>query len=149
MAARRGLNVVDDGANKNAALGFTAGVHRAGTTELALHHHEAGSTSGVGMSRSAVIRDFCCSADIRCIRSSIGAILWLISRPARWHALAQITFGGLRSVTGLEWFAFVILPVAVVALGGLACGMALRLRLEEDRPRQKISGRAGRSGWWR
>ena len=100
------------------------------------------------MSRSAVIRDFCGSADIRCVRLSIGAILWLICRPARWHALAQITFGGLRSVTGLEWFAFVILPVAVVALGGLACGVALRLRFEEDRPRQKIlSGRAGRAGW--
>jgi hypothetical protein len=51
-------------------------------------------------------------------------------------------------VTGLEWFAFVILPVAVVALGGFACGMALRLRLEEERPSQKIlSGRAGRAGW--
>jgi hypothetical protein len=47
-------------------------------------------------------------------------------------------------VTGLEWFAFVILPVAVVALGGFACGMALRLRLEEDRPGQKFS--AGERG---
>jgi hypothetical protein len=62
-----------------------------------------------------------------CIRSSIGAIFWLICRPARWHALAQITFGGLRSVTGLEWFAFVILPVLVVALGGLATWFGLRL----------------------
>jgi hypothetical protein len=30
-------------------------------------------------------------------------------------------------VTGLEWFAFVILPVAVVALGGLATWFGLRL----------------------
>jgi hypothetical protein len=57
----------------------------------------------------------------------IGAIIWLICRPARWHALAQITLGGLRSVTGLEWFAFVILPVAIVALGGLATWFGLRL----------------------
>jgi hypothetical protein len=72
----------------------------------------------------------------------------LVDLSAGALACARAEFGGLRSVTGLEWFAFVILPAGVVALGGLACGMALRLRLEEERPGQKIlSGRAGRAGW--
>ena len=57
------------------------------------------------MSRSAVIRDFAAALISGAFVRQSAPFLGLICRPARRHALAQITFGGLRSVTGLEWFA--------------------------------------------
>jgi hypothetical protein len=52
----------------------------------------------------------------------IGAIIWLVAASAL-HALAL----RVADVTDLHWFAFVILPVGVVALGGLATWLGRRL----------------------
>jgi hypothetical protein len=62
------------------------------------------------------------SANIPVHSIVIGAIIWLVAASAL-HALAL----RVADVTDLHWFAFVILPVGVVALGGLATWLGRRL----------------------
>jgi hypothetical protein len=98
-------------------------VHNARVQLLAtLLNTMAGASFAVGVAAPIAATFFYGSANIPVHSIVIGAIIWLVAASAL-HALAL----RVADVTDLHWFAFVILPVGVVALGGLATWLGRRL----------------------